>query len=138
MNIFSGTYSWDGKKHGTREPIAWFPGAYELRIFNLSRGKEGVTHLREHLCIFSETGRGHSVSANPIKFAQHVSEDFSLDMNRVLWVEKLKGPPERFEVIVPQKSSRIGERWLYDVSRREPSEAEMAMIQAELGKSNDD
>ncbi len=41
MAIFKGRYSWDGKKNDQREPIAWFPGTYDLKIVDLAEGKKG-------------------------------------------------------------------------------------------------
>lgn len=132
MKIFNGTYSWDGKKHGDREPIAWFPGTYNLRIFNLSAGNRGVFYLKPHLCIFSETGQGHSISANPEKFAKHVCTDFSLDVERVLWVEELHNEAASYEVTVFTKSGKLGESLLYHVDKRPPSAAELKLIKKEL------
>ena len=51
MEIFNGIYSWDGKKHDGRDPVAWFPGAYNLRIFNLAVDSGGITHL-DPTCVF--------------------------------------------------------------------------------------
>ena len=134
MNIFSGVYSWDGKKYDGRDPIAWFPGAYNLSIFNLAINSEGITHLKPYLCLFSETGRGHSISKHPEKFAKHVSTDFSLDMERVLWVEELHGNEERFEVIVLSRNGKLGDEPLYHTERRLPTEAERKIIDRQLAQ----
>ncbi len=132
MKIFSGIYSWDGKKHGGRDPIAWFPGAYHLSIYNLESSSGGVTHLKPFLCIFSETGKGHSISANPGKFAKHVSTDFSLDVERVLWVEELKNKPDRFEIVNFSRNGKLGDEPLYHAERRSPTEAEGRLISRQL------
>ena len=132
MEIFNGTYSWDGKKHDGRDPIAWFPGSYNLRIFNLTISSGGVTHLRPYLCIFSETGCGHSISAKPGNFAKHVSSDFSLDIERVLWVEDFQEKEDRFEVIVFTRNGKLGDEPLYHAERRLPTEGERTLIEREL------
>ena len=132
MEIFNGTYSWDGKKHDGRDPIAWFPGSYKLRIFNLTINSSGVTHLKPYLCIFSETGRGHSISAKPGKFAKHVSRDFSLDIERVLWVEEFQEKEDRFEIIVFTRNGKLGEEPLYQARRRLPTEGERTLIERQM------
>jgi hypothetical protein len=132
MYIFNGTYSWDGKKRDGRDPIAWFPGAYQLRIVNLSSNREGITPLKTHLCVFSETGQGHSISAKPLKFAQHICTDFSLDIERVLWVEKIEDTPGTYEILILSRNGKLGNEMFYRVERRLPTEAEQRLIEKSL------
>ncbi len=132
MAIFDGRYSWTGKKEDDRDPIAWFPGAYDLKIVNLAEMKQGVTFLRPYLCIFTNTGHGHSVSANPEKFAKRICIDFSLKLERVLWVEQLKENPGNFEIIVFQKCGKLSENAFYQVRKRKPTSGEMVLITNEL------
>jgi hypothetical protein len=134
MQIYNGIYSWDGKRHGNREPIAWFPGSYSLQIFDIGKDRAGVTSLKQHLCIYAETGSGHSISAHPEKFAKQVCLDFSLDLERVLWVEKLPVGGERYEVVVYSRSSKMGDTMFYRVLKRPPTDIEMQIIAAELQK----
>ncbi len=128
MNIYNGVYSWDGKRHGNREPIAWFPGSYYLQICNLEEDEPGVTFLKPYLCIYSETGQGHSISANPERFAKQICTDFSLELERVLWIEKNHRQDSRYEVIVFTRSNRLGENLFYKLSKRPPTAAEAALI----------
>lgn len=128
MDIYNGIYSWDGKRHGSRDPIAWFAGSYHLLIHDLEASSQGITHLKQFICIYAETGRGHSISAHPEKFAKHVCSDFSLELERVLWVEKLVNEDGRHEVIVYTRSNRLGENLFYEISKRPPTEAELAII----------
>ncbi len=132
MEIFNGIYSWDGKKHDGRDPVAWFPGAYNLRIFNLTIDSGGITHLKPYLCIFSETGRGHSVSAKPANFAKHVSRDFSLDIERVIWVEEIQEKEDCFEIIIFSRCGKLGDEPLYHAARRLPTEGERKLIERQL------
>lgn len=132
MQIFNGTYRWDGKKRDGQDPIAWFPGAYHLKIINLSDSDSGVTHLKPHLCIFSETGNGHSISSNPIKFAKQVSKDFTLDLERVIWVEKIDGLKSKCEIVVFTRQGKLGDDLIYHTERRVPTEAEQKLIERKL------
>lgn len=129
MDIFNGIYSWDGKRHGTRDPIAWFAGSYHLLIHDLEAGSHRITHLKQYICIYAETGKGHSISAHPEKFAKHVCTDFSLELERVLWVEKLVNEDGRYEIIVYTRSNRLGDNLFYEISKRPPTEAELTLIQ---------
>jgi len=128
--IFSGIYSWDGKKHDERAPIAWFPGSYHLHICKMERGAENVTLLKSSICIYQETGKGHSISADPERFVRHICDDFSLAVDRVLWVERSRLPAAGdYQVIVFTKSGRLGGQDFYRVSKRPPIGAELQLIE---------
>lgn len=132
MEIFEGRYSWDGKKRDDREPIAWFPGSYDLKIINLENKHNNIKHIRPYLCIFTNTGSGYSVSANPENFAKHICEDFSLDIERVLWVERLEIGSDSFEVINFSAKGQLGEHFFYSIERRPPMKNELSIILKEI------
>ncbi|MBE0585937.1 MAG: hypothetical protein IH612_19530 [Desulfofustis sp.] len=128
--IFSGMYSWDGKKHDERPPIAWFPGSYYLQICEVRRGAKNITPLKPFVCIYQQAGVGHSISAEPERFVQHICHDFSLAVDRVLWVERSPHPSAgAYQVIVFTKSGRLGDQDLYRVSKRDPTAAEAHVIE---------
>lgn len=133
MNIYSGRYHWDGKKH-TRdiEPIAWFPGSYNLKIFNIGSRKSTVKHLKPYLCIYSKTGEGISISANPEKFAKHICHDFQLELDKVLWAEEREEDSGDFEVVVFHEQRRVGDTCFYTVEKRQPMAGEKRIIDQEL------
>lgn len=133
MKVFAGKYSWDGKKHDNKDPIAWFPGSYNLKIFNLAGGRSGVRHLKPFLCVYSKTGEGMSISANPEKFAKHVCDDFALeDLERVLWAEELENNTGEFEVVVFTRSGKLGDTYFYRIEKRKPLAGEKKVIEKEL------
>lgn len=132
MDIFSGRYSWDGKKTNGRDPISWFPGAYDLKIFNLENTVRSVSFIRPYLCIFTNTGKGYSVSANPEKFAKRICEDFSLPIEKVLWVEQKERGVDEFEIITFQKKGQVGQQVFYSIERRKPMGNELSLIRKEL------
>ena len=132
MELFNGIYSWDGKKRDGRDPIAWFPGSYHLYIYGVGTDNDKVTSFRQHLCLYSETGRGHSISAHPEKFARHVCEDFAIDLERTLWVEVNPSPTKKFEVIVYSRKSKLKELFFYRIQKRDPTETELALIEEHL------
>lgn len=132
MEVFNGIYSWDGKKHDRRDPIAWFPGSYHLHIVTIGRNGGKVTSIRNHLCLYSETGEGHSISSNPEKFAKYVCEDFGLDLERTLWVEIHPQRPQRYEVIDYTRSGKMKEVCFYHLHKRAPNDQELRLIEAHV------
>lgn len=131
MAIYNGIYRWDGTRSDDREPIAWSPGAYDIKIFKcVSSGN--VQHLKSHVCIYAGTGEGHSISAKPEKFAKQICNDFSLDMERVLWIEDHLTDDERYEVVMFTRSAKVGKDIFYRTDKRKPLEREMNMIEKEM------
>ncbi len=134
MQIFKGYYSWNGTKEDGREPISWYPGGYDLRISRLDTGKDKVQYLKPVICIFTNTGAGHSVSANPEKFSKRICEDFSLDLEKVLWVEQITPGEDVYEVITFTEKSKLAEQKFYSISRRAPTAGEQFLIDQEMQK----
>lgn len=132
MAIFCGRYSWDGRKTDDKDPISWFPGAYDLKIINLEESVNSISFMRPYLCIFTNTGSGYSVSANPEKFAKRICVDFSLPIERVLWVEQQEKDSDVFEVILFQKKNQVGDHIFYTIERRKPTENEIHLIRKSL------
>lgn len=132
MAIFDGRYQWDGTKKGEREPIAWSPGAYNVKIFKCTSSSGKVQYLKPFVCIFAATGEGQSISANPEKFAKQICEDFSLEIERVLWVEDLLTDTERYQIVMFTRSSKLANTIFYQTDKRMALEREVHMIQQEL------
>ena len=134
MAIFDGRYRWEGTKRGEHEPIAWSPGAYDVKIFKCSSSSEKVQHLKPFVCIYAPTGEGQSISANPVKFAKQICNDFSLDLERVLWIEDLLTEENRYEVIMFTRSVKMGNTTFYRTDKRIALESEVSMIQQEMSR----
>ena len=133
MAIFNGRYSWDGKKNDQREPIAWFPGAYDLKIVDLTEGKKGVRFLKPYLCVYTNTGAGYSISEHPEKFAKRICSDFSLEMEKVLWAEQLEIGSDVFEIVNFYKFGTLGDNnTLYLTRKRKPLAGEVKLIKTVL------
>lgn len=134
MAIFKGRYSWDGKKNDQREPISWFPGAYDLKIVDLTEGKKGITFLKPYLCIYTNTGAGYSISEHPEKFAKRICSDFFLEIDKVLWTEQLQNGSDSFEIITFKKCGTLGNDSLYLARKRKPLTSEMNLIRKGLAE----
>lgn len=132
MKVFAGRYSWDGKKHDEQEPVAWFPGSYNLKIFRLADRGVGVRHLKPYICIYSKTGDGMSISENPEKFAKKVCSDFSMEIEKVLWAEELGDNSGDFDVVVFTRSGKMGSTSFYSMEKRKPLKGEKKIIKSQL------
>lgn len=127
MAIFNGRYEWDGTKSGELEPVAWYPGSYDVKIVTLG-GDDKVIAFKTVLCLFSGTGEGQSISAHPEKFAKRICADFSLDLERVLWVEDLLVGTDRYQIVNFSKAGRLGKEYFYQPSKRVASVSETRLI----------
>jgi hypothetical protein len=132
MAIFDGRYQWDGIKRGEQDPITWSPGAYNVHIFKCASSTEKVQFLKPFVCIYASTGEGQSISANPEKFAKQICNDFSLAIERVLWVEDLLTDEDRYQVVMFSPSAKMAKTVFYRTDKRMARESEVLMIQQGL------
>lgn len=132
MTLFNGRYRWDGTKKDDLDPIAWFPGSYDLKIFDFAMQEGKVRLLKPYLCLYARTGEGQSISAQPEKFAQRICRDFSLEIGRVLWIEDLLTEQDRYEVVSFTRTGQVGGNSLYRSSKRMASAREVEYIEKAL------
>lgn len=132
MVVFNGRYRWDGTRKDNIDPIAWFPGAYDLKIFDCSNTAQKVRHFKQYVCLYSRTGEGQSISENPERFAKQICRDFSLAIDHVLWVEDLLLDTDPFDIIQFIRTGKIGENLFYRVEKRKALTIELKMIEHEL------
>ncbi|SDP55354.1 hypothetical protein [Desulforhopalus singaporensis] len=131
MAIFSGRYSWTGIREDNSEQIAWSAGACDVTIYKWP-AKGNVEPLKPYVCVYAQTGSGFSVSANPEKFAKKLCAEFSLELQRVLWVEDHGTAENRFEIVTFSRSSRLGATFFYKVEKRWASDVEAGRLVKEL------
>ncbi len=132
MAIFNGRYRWDGTKKDSLEPIAWFPGSYDVKILERPVPPGKVQLIKPYICLYARTGEGQSISANPEKFAKRICKDFSLDIERVLWVEDLLTETNRYEVALFTLTGTMGENAFYRSTKRPAFAQEVNMIERAL------
>lgn len=130
--IYVGRYSWDGVKKDDREPIAWSAGAYDVTIYKRPAGPSNVELLKPYVCIYARTGIGHSISASPERFAQHICHDFGLHMERVVWIEDLLSSKDNFEIIQFTRLRKIGTTVIYETEKRKAELDEIKRIREEM------
>lgn len=132
MAIFNGRYRWDGTKKDDLDPIAWYPGSYDVKILERSGSTDKVQHFKTAICLYARTGEGQSISANPEKFAKRICNDFSLDIDRVLWVEDLLTEHDRYSVVLFTRAGKMGKDFFYRTEKRQAFDAEVQMIRQAL------
>ncbi|MCG8687404.1 MAG: hypothetical protein MI892_21180 [Desulfobacterales bacterium] len=91
MILHDFTYEWDGKSHDGKPPIAWWPGAYRVKIVKLGDDSGGIKYLFPIAVIVKGIKTKKFVNTslkNYIhNFAEKMSEAYDLDINKTLWVE---------------------------------------------------
>lgn len=132
MALFNGRYHWDGTKKDHLDPIAWFPGSYDVKILDCSVSAGKVQPLKPYICLYARTGEGQSISANPEKFAKRICHDFSLEIERVFWVEDLLTEKDRYEVVVFTVTGKMADNVFYKVAKRQALAREVKMIEKAL------
>ncbi|PHR28125.1 MAG: hypothetical protein COA36_07585 [Desulfotalea sp.] len=131
-SVYVGRYSWDGIKTDARDPIAWSAGTYDIKIYKRPSRLANVELLKPHVCVYSKTGIGQSISANPEKFAQHICYDFSLHIERVIWVENLLSKDRQYDIIRFKRIRKIGATIFYKTVKRRAGMDEILQIENEL------
>jgi len=132
MAMYQGRYSWDGRKTDEREPISWFPGAYDITIVNLAEEDNSISYMWPYVCVFTTTGSGYSVSANPERFAKRICEDFGLKIEKVLWAEQASAGKADFEIVTFHRRGQLGEQTFYSMKRRKPLANEVSFLRKHL------
>ena len=131
-SIYVGRYCWDGIKKDGRQPIAWSGGAYDVKIYRRPSAPGNVELLKSHVCVYSRTGIGQCISDSPEKFAQHICHDFSLHIERVIWVEDLLAEDKQYDIVQFTKMRKIGTTTLYKAEKRRADQRETEQIEEEL------
>ncbi len=83
-------YEWDGKTEGTEKPVSWWPGAYHVKIVDLA-SDENIRYLVPIAVLLknakTNTSMNTSLKNYIYNFAQKISKQYDLDMEKILWVE---------------------------------------------------
>ena len=132
MAIFNGRYQWDGTKKDNLDPVAWYPGSYDVKILDRSGTEGKVRYFKPYICLYARTGEGQSISANPEKFAKRICNDFSLDIDRVLWVEDLLTEQDRYDIVLFTRTGKMGKGFFYRTEKRKALKAETKIIRQAL------
>ena len=127
MDIYNGTYSWDGKKHLDEDNVSWWPCSYYLQIVDISKIVFGTLILKPILCVFSNTGEGGSITNCTPNFVMRICSDFNLKYDKVMWVEHFPRYNNSFDIITLKKKA-IGHKSIFAVKRRDAMDNELRYI----------
>lgn len=130
MIVYDGEYSWKGSTATKKRPISWWRSDYRLRIVDVSRGAPDIVFLKPHMVLFTDTGKGASVTNCLPDLAKQICEDFKLDLDRVVWVEDRPDIQERFRIAMLRPVARLGSDRFYQVDWRSAIPSELSLIQA--------
>jgi len=126
--IYHGTYSWDGRKTTSSFPVAWFPGSYDLKIINLEDEAGDVLLMKPYVCLYKTTGEGYTVAIRPDKFAEVISSEFGIDIEKTIWADLSNGDLANSEIITFSNKCRMGDRNYYLVKKRNPLDGELTLL----------
>ncbi|MDY0222058.1 MAG: hypothetical protein RBR67_13045 [Desulfobacterium sp.] len=118
MILHDTIYEWDGRSSDGEKPVAWWPGAYRIRIVDLTAGRPGMIHLKSRAVICRNRDKGTSIRNCIENFARKVSQKYDLEIDRVLWVEIGQKDPRDVQIATLKKVSPMGGKDLYSASWR--------------------
>ena len=122
-------YEWDGKSRNGEKPISWWPGSYHVRIVQLASDSEDIRHLFTTAVILKnakiEKQMNTSLRNYIHNFAQILSREYSLDIQKTLWIEL----DDKIRVAGLNADQKLEAEMLYTVSWRPIRPNELAMIE---------
>lgn len=91
MVLHDFTYKWDGKSQDGKKPVSWWPGAYHVKIVQLSSDSSKVNFLVPFVVLL-KNARTHPSMNTSLRnyiynFAQKISEQYKIEMGKTLWIE---------------------------------------------------
>lgn len=138
MILHDTIYEWDGKSNDGEKPVAWWPGAYRIRIVDLTAKNPGMIHLKYRAVICRNCDKGTSIRNCIENFARKISQKYELDIGRVLWVEISQKDPKDVQVATLKKVSPMGGNDLYSASWRPARPNELKTLEPFLVDFTDD
>ena len=130
MILHDFVYEWDGKSHDGKKPIAWWPGAYHVRIIRLDAPETGMSYLVPTAVILKNAHAQNEMKNTSLRnyihtFAEKISQTYSLDMAQTLWVEL----DDTIRVTRLSSESRVVSPAMFDIDWREIRPNELKMIE---------
>jgi hypothetical protein len=91
MVVHDFIYEWDGKSIDGEKPVSWWPGAYHVKIIDLSLKSNDIRYLIP-TAVLLKNARTNPEMNTSLKnyihnFAIKISRDYNLDMEKTLWIE---------------------------------------------------
>ncbi|MCF8093082.1 MAG: hypothetical protein K9K21_11665 [Desulfotignum sp.] len=132
MILHDFTYEWDGKSRSGRKPVSWWPGCYRVRIIQLGNQDRGIKYLFPFAVVFrpakTDAAMNTSLENYIHNFAEKISEQYHLDMTKVLWIKM--GDPVMVARLKPDR--KLSDETFYAISWRPVRPNEMAAIEPDI------
>ena len=128
--LYDGIYKWDGKSRNGKKPFCWWPGVYRMRIVNFASDNPDILYLKSIAVICKNAGTGTSIKNCVQNFAKTISEEFNLEIEKVLWVEIDKNDISDIQVanLSPLKHA-LGGKTLFAAKWRSAMPNEISLIE---------
>ncbi len=125
-------YEWDGKSQDGEKPVSWWPGSYHVKIIKLSSDSDNISFLVPTFVILKST-KNHPTMNTSLKnyihtFAQKISKQYDLNMEKTLWVEI----NDTIQAIRIQPDPKVVAATLFSISWRNILPNELEMIESYL------
>lgn len=127
MVIHDFIYEWDGKSKDGEKPVSWWPGAYRVKIVELALPDSDISYLIPTAVLLKNARSNREINTslkNYIHtFAQKISKEYDLDMEKTLWIEL----DDTIRVTRLTSNPKLPEATLYSIAWRDirPNELEM-------------
>ncbi len=122
-------YEWDGKSKDGEKPVSWWPGAYHVKIVQLSLENSDISFLVPTAVILKNARTNPEMNTslkNYIHtFAEKISKEYELDMEKTLWIEL----DDIIRVTRLNPDPKVVSAIMFDVTWREIRPNELQMIQ---------
>ncbi len=129
MVVHDFIYEWDGKSVDGEKPVSWWPGAYHVKIVDLSLKSSDISYLIPTAVILKNARTNPEMNTslkNYIhNFAEKISKAYDLDMEKTLWIEL----DDTIRVTRLKPNPKVVAATMYDICWRAIRPNELEMIQ---------
>lgn len=125
-------YEWDGKSTDGEKPVSWWPGSYHVKIVKLATDNKDISYLIPFAVIL-KNARINPTMNTSLKnyihtFAQKISKEYNIDMEKTLWVEL----DDTIRVTRLHPDPKLASATLYSIPWRPIRPNEQALIEPYL------
>ena len=118
MIVYDGTYRLrPDAGRGSKPKTEWIC-AWRVRVIELSAGRSTVRHLKPTIVVASPSGSPTSLTSCAEAVGKKISQDFKLDIKKVLWIEHIPSRPGQWHAAVFSPKAMFDSDVKYHISWR--------------------
>ena len=129
MIVYDGTYRLPAEPEQSFKPRTRWECAWQVRIINLDLSRPTVKHLKPMIVVVNQTGTRPCLSSCAESIGKKISRDFSLEVSRVLWLEKFPNNPKQWYTATFMPQSGSGPNINYHIRWRPSRPKEIDIIE---------